>query len=340
MDIVTLGELILDMFASEPGKDFRDVSAFLPVAGGAPANVAVAASKLGAQAAFIGKVGEDAFGRRLESVLKGYGVDTRGMRFDKAARTTLNFMTIPDPNRTEMLFYRNPGADMLLSPGELDTQLLGSTAVFHFGSVSLAVEPCRSAALEGAAFARKKGALVSFDVNYRPSLWESEARARAEIIEALPLADIVKVNETELRLLSGAEDDAPAGCAKICERGPGLCVATIGPHGSAWAARQGGGAPGSASGAPGSAGRVPGFRVDVVDATGCGDAFMAALLVRLLSAMGPGTGNRRSLLEGLSEERLAEALRWANAAGAFTARRKGVMPALPDAAEVSQLIGA
>jgi fructokinase len=169
--------------------------------------------------------------------------------------------------------------------------------------------------------------LVSFDVNYRPSLWESEARAKAEIMEALPLADIVKVNETELRLLSGAEDDAPAGCAKICERGPGLCVATLGPHGSAWAAAR-------------NAGRVPGFTVDVVDATGCGDAFMAALLVRLLSAMGPGTGNRRARLEALTKERLAEALRWANAAGAFTARRKGVMPALPDAAEVSQLVGA
>jgi sugar/nucleoside kinase (ribokinase family) len=183
--------------------------------------VAVAASKLGARAAFIGKVGEDAFGRRLESVLKGYGVETRGMRFDREHRTTLNFMTIPDPNRTEMLFYRNPGADMLLAPDELDQELLASTAFYHFGSVSLAVEPCRSAALEGAAFARARGALVSFDVNYRPSLWENDARAKAEIIAALPRADIVKVNETELRLLSGT-DDAPAGCTRILERGPAL----------------------------------------------------------------------------------------------------------------------
>jgi len=326
MDVVTLGELILDMFASEAGKDFQTVSAFIPVAGGAPANVAVAVSKLGARAAFIGKVGEDAFGRRLESVLKGYGVETRGMRFDRQHRTTLNFMTIPDPNRTEMLFYRNPGADMLLAPDELDQRLLASTAAYHFGSVSLAVEPCRSAALEGAAFAREKGALVSFDVNYRPSLWENDARAKAEIVEALPRADIVKVNETELRLLSGT-DDAPAGCAKILEWGPALCVATLGPHGSAWAAR-------------GSAGRVQGFAVDVVDATGCGDAFMAALLVRVLSAVGGRTDNRRSLLEGLKKDDLADALRWANAAGALTARRKGVMPALPDAAEVRRLIGA
>jgi fructokinase len=323
MDIVTLGELILDMFASETGKDFQTVSAFIPVAGGAPANVAVAAARLGTKAAFIGKVGEDAFGRRLESVLKSYGVETRGMRFDREHRTTLNFMTIPDPNHTEMLFYRNPGADMLLSPDELDQRLLGSTAVYHFGSVSLAVEPCRSAALEGAAFARGKGALVSFDVNYRPGLWDGDARAKSEILEALPRADIVKVNEDELRLLSGTSD-APAGCAKILDHGPALCVATLGPHGSAWAAR-------------GSSGRVQGFAVDVVDATGCGDAFMAALLVKILSALGGHAEGRRSLLEGLTKDVLADALSWANAAGALTARRKGVMPALPAAEDVNQL---
>ena len=120
MEIVTLGELILDMFASESGKDFFSVTAFLPVAGGAPANVAVAAARLGVKSAFIGKVGEDQFGHRLEKVLKEYGVDTTGMRYDARYRTTLNFMTVPDPHRTEMLFYRNPGADMLLEPGELD----------------------------------------------------------------------------------------------------------------------------------------------------------------------------------------------------------------------------
>ena len=328
MDIVTLGELILDMFASETGKDFASVSAFLPVAGGAPANVAVAASRLGAKSAFIGKVGEDAFGRRLEGVLKGYGVETKAMRFDRAHRTTLNFMTIPDPNRTEMLFYRNPGADMLLAPDELDQRLLSSTAVYHFGSVSLAVEPCRSAALEGAAFSRDQGALVSFDVNYRPGLWDSESRARAEISAALSRADIVKVNEAELKLIAGTEE-APAGCARILEHGPTLCVATLGPNGSAWA--------GSSSAA--GSGRVPGFTVEVVDATGCGDAFMAAVLVRLLSQLPAGSTQRRADLARLTDKQLAETLRWANAAGALTARKKGVMSALPDAQEVRQLAG-
>jgi fructokinase len=324
IDIVCLGELILDMFASEPGKDFFSVSSFIPVAGGGPANVAVAAKKLGATSAFIGKVGEDPFGRRLEKVLAGYGVETRGMRFDPEHRTTLNFMTLPDPNRTEMLFYRNPGADMLLGPEELDSDLIGSASVYHFGSVSLAVEPCRSAALEGARQARASGALVSFDANYRPGLWPSESRARAEITAALAFADIVKVNELELRLLAGT-DNAPEGCAALLPHGAALCVATLGPHGSAWAAA-------------GSQGSVPGFVVDVVDATGCGDAFMAALLVRLLGAMAGKQGNRRGCLEALGASPLAEVIRYANAAGALTARSKGVMTALPFARDVEKLL--
>jgi fructokinase len=324
MEIVTLGELILDMFASESGKDFFSVTAFLPVAGGAPANVAVAASRLGAKSAFIGKVGEDQFGHRLERVLKGYGVDTSGMRYDARYRTTLNFMTVPDPHRTEMLFYRNPGADMLLEPGELDTALIERAAVYHFGSVSLAVEPCRSAALEGALCAKKAGALVSFDVNYRPGLWDSEARAMSEIAAAIPLADIVKVNETELRFIAGT-DDTQKGCRAIVDRGPALCVATLGPVGSAWSTAAG-------------VGSVAGFKVKAVDATGCGDAFMAALLVQVLAALGGRRADRRARVEGLGEEILSHALRFANAAGALTARTRGVMNALPDAREVQKLL--
>ena len=324
MEIVTLGELILDMFASESGMDFFTVTAFLPVAGGAPANVAVAASRLGAKSAFIGKVGEDQFGHRLERVLKGYGVDTSGMRYDPRYRTTLNFMTVPDPHRTEMLFYRNPGADMLLEPGELDTALIEGASVYHFGSVSLAVEPCRSAAMEGALCARKAGALVSFDVNYRPSLWDSEARAMSEIAAAIPLADIVKVNETELRFISGT-DDPLKGCRVIVKRGPALCVATLGPGGSAWSTAAG-------------AGSVAGFKVRAVDATGCGDAFMAALLVQVLAALNGRRADRRARVEGLGEEILSHALRFANAAGALTARKRGVMNALPDAREVQKLL--
>lgn len=317
MDIVSLGEIILDMFGSETGKDFSSVSAFIPVPGGAPANVAVAAARLGVASAFIGKAGNDPFGRRLEGVLKSFGVDTRGMRFDPQYRTTLNFMTLPDANRTEMLFYRNPGADMLLEPRELDKDLLTNTSMFHFGSVSLAAEPCRSATLEAAGLARGAGATVSFDVNYRPGLWDNEKHARAEITACLSLAHIVKVNEAELAFLSGTENPE-TGCRTLTEKGPLLCVATLGPRGSAWATA-------------GTAGTVPGFPVEAVDATGCGDAFMAALLVKVLP--------RRAELAGLAASALERTVRWANAAGAITAKKKGVMSALPDAREVDALAG-
>jgi fructokinase len=192
--------------------------------------------------------------------------------------------------------------------------------------VSLAVEPCRSAALEGAIIAHKAGALVSFDVNYRPSLWDNEGHAKAEIAEAISLADIVKVNEAELRLMAGT-DNPTSGCQRLVERGPALCVATLGPEGSAFATRKAGAA------------SVAGFKVEAVDATGCGDAFMAALLVQIVSLAGARTEGRRGALEGLGADVLSRAVQFANAAGALTARKKGVMNALPDRNEVLSMAG-
>ena len=315
MRIVCLGELLLDMFASETGKDFGAVTAFVPVPGGAPANVAAAAARLGTPSAFIGKVGDDPFGRRLAAVLAENGVDTRGMRFDASARTTLNFMTIPDPNTVVTFFYRNPGADMMLRPEELDAELIRRAAFFHFGSVSLTEEPARSATLEAARLARKAGVPVSFDVNYRGSLWPTE-RALPAIRSALALADVVKVNETELEMLAGT-GEAASCCRSVLEAGPRLCVVTLGPQGSAWATRE-------------ASGMATGFAVKAVDATGCGDAFAAALLCRLIAA---GAGS-------LDKDSLAASIRYANAAGAITATKKGVIPSLPYAREVEAFLSA
>jgi fructokinase len=324
MCIVCLGEFILDMFPAEIGKDFFGVSSFLPVPGGAPANVAVAAARLGVPSAFIGKVGADPFGRRLEGVLEECGVDTRGMRYDPHCRTTLNFITLPDPDSAEYLFYRNPGADMMLRPEELDRELLERADIFHFGSVSLTAEPGRAATLEAARICRIAGALVSFDVNYRPSLWESERSALAAIQAALTLADLVKVNEKELRMLEPAEDHQEA-CRAVVGRGPVVCVATLGKQGCVYATHS-------------AAGRVAGFRVRTVDATGCGDAFMGALLARLAGTLGGPKVTFRQRLSSLPAAALAEALAYANAAGALTAMRKGVIPALPSADEVEQFL--
>lgn len=316
-DILTLGELLIDMFPAEVGRGLAEVSAFRPKPGGAPANVAVAASRLGAKTGFIGKVGEDIFGHYLEQVLTKEGVDTRGLRFDSQARTTLVFIALSDENTAEFVFYRNPGADMLLEPGELDYGLLATTRCLHFGSLSLIVEPSGSATRAAVEAARRAGALVSFDVNYRPTLWQSAPGALERVREIIPAVDLIKVNETELRILSGQDALAP-GAGALLSMGPKLCVITLGQIGSYYQTGEGGEF-------------VPAFRVKTVDATGCGDAFIAGLLTRLVL-----DGKQ---LEDLSTERLGAALRFANAVGALTAQTLGVIPALPNAGQVKDFLG-
>lgn len=316
MDLVCLGEILVDMFPAELGRKLADVSAFQPKPGGAPANVAVAAARLGARSAFIGKVGEDAFGHYLVQVLKDQGVETRGIRYDSEARTTLAFIAKPDENTAEFVFYRNPGADTRLCAEELERGLFEGTRAFHFGSLSLTDEPSRSATQAAVRIARSNGALVSFDVNYRPSLWPGQEAARARIMEMVPHVDLLKVNAGELALLAGRQELEQA-CRSLLNLGPALCVVTLGAQGSYFQTRK-------------EAGQIPGFRVETVDATGCGDAFVAGLLTRLARL-----ADWRSQI---SAETLAPALRYANAVGALTALTMGVIPALPTASQVEQFL--
>ncbi len=315
MDIVTLGEVLIDMFPAELGRKLAEVSAFRPKPGGAPANVAVAAVRLGAESAFLGKVGDDAFGHHLAGVLKQEGVEVRGMRYDPEARTGMAFIAMPDENSYDMLFYRNPGADMRLRAKELDRDLLQATRAFHFGSLSLIQEPSRSATQEAVRIARDKGALISFDVNYRPDLWSRE-EAREQVLATIRDVDLLKVNEIELELLSGHSDPDSSSQALLTQ-GPDLCVVTLGPEGSFFRIAEGGE-------------HVPPFRVKTVDATGCGDAFVAGLIWQLIS----GEDWREQLLV----PRLREVLRYANAVGALTSMTLGVIPALPTATRVEEFL--
>ena len=315
-DIVTLGELLVDMFPAEFGRRMAEVTAFHPKPGGAPANVAVAVARLGTPAAFIGKVGDEAFGHHLRQVLAEQGVETCGMRLDPEARTTMAFIAKPDENTAEYVFYRNPGADTMLRADELDEALLKGCKAFHFGSLSLTHDLSRSATLAAVELARAGGALISFDVNYRPSLWSSQKQAEERISAVVPEADLLKVNEDELRLLTGS-DDLELGTARLLARGPKLIVVTLGPDGSYFRIAEGGEA-------------VPPFKVKAVDAVGCGDAFIAGVLCRLIKE---GDWRRE-----LSMERLRGHLRYGNAVGALTALTQGVIPALPDAARVEAFL--
>jgi fructokinase len=339
MDVICLGELLIDMFPAELGRPLAEVSAFRPKPGGAPANVAVAAQRLGQRSAFVGKVGDDAFGHHLAAVLAREGVDVSGMRYDPEARTPLAFIAMPDENNYDILFYRNPGADMRLRADELDQELLRSARAFHFGSISLIQEPSRSATLAALEVARRAGALISFDVNYRPDLWSREA-ARERVLATMPYVDLLKINEVEADLVRpadlvrSADIVRPAGLVggtegpqpgewldevtrSLLDMGPALCVVTLGPGGSYFRIAEVGA-------------HVPAFRVDTVDATGCGDAFIAALLCRLLSS-----GDWR---DQLTVPRMRGALRYANAAGALTSLTQGVIPALPTGEQVDRFL--
>ena len=324
MDIVTLGELLIDMFPGKIGQRIGQVDSFIPKPGGAPANVAVAARRLGAQSAFIGKVGDDLFGHYLKKVLDAEGVDTRGICFDKEARTTMAIITLLDENNAEFVFYRNPGADQRLEPGELDLDLIGEAKSFHFGSLSLTDEPSRSATKRALEAAKASGCLVSFDVNYRPALWPEPAAAIEQVMEIIPLVDLLKVNEHEITLLTKEDQISPEhrhsldkAAFALLQRGPDLVVVTLGKDGSYFHSRQG-------------SAYIPPIRVNSVDATGCGDAFIAGLLTEL-------TKEERSEND-FSVQNLRRKLRYANAVGALTSLTRGVIPALPYKKDVANFL--
>jgi fructokinase len=316
MDLVTLGELLIDMIPAQVGKSLGEVPAFYPKPGGAPANVAIAARRLGVQSAFVGKVGDDPFGYHLRDVLRKEGVDTRSLRFDAETRTTMAIVAMPDVNTPEFMFYRNPGADTRLMPEEVDLDLLENTRAFHFGSLSLTHEPVRSAANIAAQTAERAGALISFDMNFRADLWSSPDEASTRVRTMLPFIHVLKVNEHELEMLSGSKDPA-LGSRILLDHGPALVLVTLGALGSFFRCEAGGG-------------HVDGFRVDAVDTVGCGDAFVAGVLARLILS-----GDWRT---HVTPDFLHEAIRYGNAAGALTAMAQGVIPALPHARDVEKFL--
>jgi fructokinase len=212
MDLICLGELLIDLFPAEVGRRLTEVSAFHPKPGGAPGNVAVAARRLGLTSAFIGKVGDDAFGRFLIDTLAATGVATDAIRIDDEARTTLAFIALPDPHHAEFVFYRNPGADTRLRPDELDEELLRHARALHVGSLSLVAEPSRSATLRAVEIARAAGALVSFG-QLAPACGPAPTAVKRHPRTAAA-ADVIKVNEEEL-LLTGSDDLDAGGAALL-----------------------------------------------------------------------------------------------------------------------------
>ncbi len=325
IDIVCLGELLIDMFPGETGKRLHEVEAFYPKPGGAPANVAVAASRLGTKCAFVGKVGKDHFGKYLANLLKDEGVNTDGLLFDPQVRTTMAIIAQPTIEEAEFVFYRNPGADQTLTSKELNISILRSARILHFGSVSLTDEPIRTTTLDAIQAAKGAGALISCDVNYRPALWKDAEQALAEIERVLPMVNLLKVNENEAALLSGIEcvnadrlNKLKAAATAMLSKGPDLVVISLGSAGSFFQTREGSGE------------IVRSFKVESVDSVGCGDAFIAGLLSRIAAQAEIGGY--------LEREFLKEAVTFANAVGAITSKTKGAIPAMPRMSEVQEFL--
>lgn len=280
--------------------------------GGAPANVAVAAARLGAQTAFCGKVGRDGFGSYLSQVLQENGVNVSGLHTSKTP-TTMAVVTLSQEGERSFRFVR--GADVELCPEEIDIRSLANTKVLHFGSVSLTAGAARSATIFAARQARQQGVLVSYDPNYRASLWESEEDAVEWMRNPLPLVDLIKLSEEELPLLTGTAD--PEAASRYLEElGIQLVLITMGEKGAFYRWQ-------------GKTGVVPGVATTVTDTNGAGDTFLGAALSRLTAR-----GDRP--LENLTAEELEKVLAFANRAASITCSRSGAIPAMPTLDELEE----
>lgn len=315
--VVCFGEMLIDFVPTVGGVSLAEAPAFKKAPGGAPANVAVGVSRLGGSSAFIGKVGDDEFGRMLADILRLNNVDNSGMRFDHNARTALAFVTLRGDGEREFLFFRHPSADMLLLESELDKNLIQKAKIFHYGSISLIEEPCRSTQLVAMKIAKAAGSLLSYDPNLRLPLWPSEEAARKEIMSIWNLADVIKISEDEITFLTGGDDpyDDDVVLQKLFHPNLKLLVVSEGPNGCRYYTQE-------------FKGRVGGVKVKPVDTTGAGDAFVSGLLNSLASDL--------TLLK--DEKKLREALLFANACGAITVTERGAIPAMPSMDAVQDLL--
>ena len=311
---ICLGELLIDFVPTVTGTGLTDAPAFIKAPGGAPGNVAVGLARLGVQSAFMGKVGDDAFGHFLADTLAEAGVDVGPLRFSSEARTALAFVSLRADGEREFMFYRHPSADMLFTPREVDMDAIGRAKLLHFGSISLIGEPSRSATLYAVDAARAAGGLVSYDPNLRLPLWPDADAARKGLLLGLSKAHIVKLSDDESEFLTGLSD-LKAACQALWHEDLKLMVVTRGRAGCVYFT-------------PNFTGMVESFTVEAVDATGAGDGFVAGLLQGLLADP--------TLIQ--DEARLRELCRFANAVGALATTERGAIPALPDRERVRDFL--
>ncbi len=319
IEVVCLGELLIDFVSIDRDVSLIESTGFQKAPGGAPANVAVGVKKLQVNSSFVGKVGKDPFGYYLKEVLDGTGVDTSGLVFDEAAKTTLSFVANKSDGIRDCVFYRNPGADMLLEPFEVSENLFKAAKIFHYGSISLGSEKSKAATLKAIEYAKVHKLVISYDPNYRPDLWKDKEKARNEMNQAIQYADFVKISEEEFEFITGCKTVEECA-AYILSKGPKLVAITLGGKGCFYSDGI-------------HQGYLDGFAVQTVETTGAGDAFVAAVLKKIVERI---DFNLKVFPE--NSEELVEMMVFANAAGALATTKVGAIPSMPSVEEVMQLI--
>lgn len=309
-DIATFGEILIDFTYQGENEDGQKLFARNP--GGAPANMLAAAGRLGARTAFLGKAGNDMHGRFLKETLKKEKVETRGLLLDDHYFTTLAFVDLSPAGERSFSFARKPGADTQMTIGELDTEVLKNTRIFHVGSLSLTDEPAESATAYAVKTAKESGSVISYDPNYRATLWTDEETAKQKMRSLIPFMDVMKISDEETELLTGEKE--PEKAAEILiNQGVKLAAVTLGSDGAYVRTKEGGR-------------KVPGFKSRVADTTGAGDSFWGGFLYKICES-----GKKP---EEIGLEEAAGYARFANAVASLCVERRGGIPAMPYKEEV------
>ena len=313
-DVTALGELLIDF--TENGTSAQGNPVLEANPGGAPCNVLSMLNRLGHKTNFIGKIGNDMFGDQLEAALKEVGIGTDGLMRDNEVHTTLAFVhTAPDGDR-EFSFYRNPGADMMLSEDDVDAEQIKNSTIFHFGSLSMTDEVCRKATRKAIAIAEEAGILMSYDPNLREPLWKSMDLAKEQISYGLEHCNILKISDNEIQWLTGKED-YDEGIAMVQEKyNIPLILLSLGKTGSRAYTKN-------------CRVEVPAFiQEHTIETTGAGDTFGACILHYVLEHG----------WKEYSEAELTEMLTFANAAASIVTTRKGALRVMPTKEEVQALL--
>ena len=309
-DVTALGELLIDSTSS--GISPQGNPLFEANPGGAPCNVLAMLQKLGKRTAFIGKVGKDIFGKMLREKVLGTGIDISGLAEDEQVNTTLAFVQTLEDGDREFSFYRNPGADMMLTIQDIKENLIRESRIFHFGTLSMTADGVEAATKRAIAVANESGCLISFYPNLRPPLWSSEEKAKEKIAYGLGVCDILKISDNEIEFMTGTTD-IDAGIEQIrSQYNIPLIFATLGKEGSKAYYKD-------------LCVFVKGFaNPDTIETTGAGDTFCANALNFVLEHG----------IDNLTEEDLLELLTYANAAASIITTRKGALCVMPDKEEI------